>query len=79
MYLAPAEVPFGTDFVLVDLFAAPGNLLKAGLKLGPIAQLSPTIPNDPSLCGVALFSQALHLDLTLPLRLTNSVDVYIGL
>ncbi len=79
MYVAPSAVPFGSDVILVDLFAPGGNLLKLGLKLGPLVQLSPTIPNDPSLCGLALYSQVWHVDPVLPLRLSNAVDIFIGL
>ena len=36
------------------------------------------IPNDPSLCGLALYSQVWHVDLTLPVRLSNAMDLYLG-
>ncbi|MFT7663713.1 MAG: hypothetical protein ACI87A_001940 [Planctomycetota bacterium] len=79
MYVAPASVPFGTDVVLVDLFAPPGNLLKTGIKAGPIASLSLTIPNDPNLIGAAVYTQGVHVDTVLPLRMSNAEDIYLGL
>jgi len=78
MYVAPDFNPFGTDVILVDLFAPFGNLLNAPVKPGPTATLNRTIPNDPTLCGVVVYMQAWHVDVVLPLRLTNALDIYIG-
>lgn len=79
-YLAPAEIPLGgpgSDFALVlpvgpELFSFP-------LLPGPTAEVKVTIPAHPTLCGVTLYSQAVHLDGALSLRASNAQDLYIGI
>ena len=77
-YLAPGALPFGSDVILVDLASPPGGFLTLGPQTGPVASFGSPIPNNPALCGVVVATQAAHLDLALPVRLTNAVDLYLG-
>ncbi|MEM7309703.1 MAG: hypothetical protein AAF682_23710 [Planctomycetota bacterium] len=74
---APAAIPFGSDVILVDPFGP--ELLGLPLLPGPVPSWSVPLPGDPLFCGLTIFTQAVHVDLTLPLRFTNAVDAFLGL
>jgi len=81
-YLAPAEIYIGGgvsggDYALV-LPVGP-QLLPLPLLRGPTAEVTLPIPQLPILCGVTLYSQAVHIGSILPLRASNAQDLYFGL
>jgi hypothetical protein len=76
-FLAPAAIPFGSDVILVNPLGP--ELLHLPPLPEPVPSWTVPVPSDPAFCGVAIFTQGVHLDLGLPLRFTNAVDVYLGL
>ncbi|WP_145062852.1 hypothetical protein [Engelhardtia mirabilis] len=76
-YLAPAVLPFGGDVILVDFTGL--ELLGLPVGVGPVASWSLPLPASPVLCGLPVYTQGVHADLAQPLRLSNAVDVYLGL
>lgn len=76
-YAGSASLPFGTDVILVDL-SGP-ELLALPVQAGALLTWSLPLPNDSSLCGAVVSTQGVHIDLALELRLSNALDVYLGL
>lgn len=76
-YAGSAALPFGTDVVLVDL-SGP-ELLALPVQAGGLLTWSLPLPSDSSLCGAVVSTQGVHIDLALELRLSNALDVYLGL
>lgn len=76
-YAGSAALPFGTDVILVDL-SGP-ELLALPVQAGGLLTWSLPLPNDSSLCGAVVSTQGVHIDLALELRLSNALDVYLGL
>ncbi len=65
------------DWLLINIDST--ILFNSGLLSGPIAQTSAVIANDPSMCGITIYTQAKLVNGTpRPLRLTNSQDLRIG-
>ena len=73
--------------------AAPGNnVLNGGqvfllsgplvfslpLQAGPIASWTAPIPTDPSLAGLSLYTQAIHIFGVTPFALSNALDMLVG-
>jgi len=79
LQLAPAEIPFGSQFILVNINNPSGGVLSLAPAFGPLAQWSLPIPNSAALCGLLLSTQAVHAGGAAPLELTNANDVYLGL
>ena len=61
------------------LLATGSRIFKLPLRLGPVANYTQTIPNDLSLAGVELFTQAVHVFGLTPFALSNAVDFVVGL
>jgi hypothetical protein len=68
----------GQTVLCLDL-AGSGELLGLPLTAGPMASFSTTIPNDLSLCGIGVCTQAVHIGGVVPFRLSNAVDLILGL
>ena len=48
------------------------------LRAGPTPTWTVTVPNDPGLAGLPVFSQAVHLSGVTPFALSNAVDLCLG-
>ena len=48
------------------------------LKPGPIASWSAPVPNDPSLAGIVVYTQAVHVFGVTPFALSNAQDLVLG-
>lgn len=66
-------------FLLVDPSSRPSVWFPPLTLTGPLAQFSFSIPNDPSLCGHVVFTQAVHAGGAPGLVLTNSQDLTFGM
>jgi len=70
----------------IDVTLAGGQHLLCGgpsfyatpLEPGPLADFSIPVPNDPDLCGISVYTQALHIGGVTPFRLSNAQDLVIG-
>jgi hypothetical protein len=69
----PAELPLAMGTLLVDLTAPP-----IVVSTPPGAPFSIPIPDDCTLSGIELCSQAASIDSQLCIRLTNALDITIG-
>jgi len=74
-----ANRPLDSGFFALIFVDSP-LVFRIGPLNGPIAQTSQVVANDPSLCGLTIFSQAkLHNVANRPFALTNSQDLFVGL
>ncbi len=75
---APRTRPLDSgDWILINIDSV--ILLNTGPLNGPIAQTTQVVSNDPSTCGVTIYTQAkLHGAAARPFRLTNSQDLVLG-
>jgi len=78
-YAQPTSVDLGGgSTLLVDAGSAGGELLRLPLKSGPVATYDIAIPPVGSLCGLAIYTQAVHVDPALPMVLSNAQDLILG-
>jgi plastocyanin len=78
-YLSPLELALGGGQVILANVADPvGEVLMQGVKPGPTAVFSIPVPNDPALCGITAFTQAVHIGAVSPFALSNAQDVTVG-
>jgi hypothetical protein len=69
--------PGGQRLLCADL-GGSGELLALAPQAGPLANVQGAIPNDSSLCGVVLCTQALHVGGVMPFALSNANDLIVG-
>lgn len=78
-YFSPASIPLpGGQVLLVNVFDPGGEVFGLGLGGGNPATFSLSVPNDPSLCGASVSTQAIHVGGVTPFALSNAVDLVIG-
>jgi hypothetical protein len=70
--------PAGQVLLAFDL-GGSGELLGQPVVPGPMAAYNISIPNDMSLCGVAVFTQAVHFGGVTPFQLSNARDLVLGI
>ena len=76
---SPVSITLGGGQVLLcfDL-GGNGELLGASPQPGPNALFLLPVPNDTSLCGLSLTTQAIHFGGVAPFALSSAVDVVVG-
>ena len=67
----------GQVLLALDLFGS-GELLGLASQAGPVAAFGVAVPNDLSLLGFGLFTQAIHLGGVTPFALSNANDLVVG-
>lgn len=72
--LAGGQTVLCIDQGSAELFTGSG----LGPIFGPTASLNVSVPNDQTLCGMTLYSQAVHVGGVLPFALSNAQDCTIG-
>ncbi|MFT5291015.1 MAG: choice-of-anchor B domain-containing protein [Planctomycetota bacterium] len=78
-YLTSLNLPLaGGQVLLVNVADAGGELLGLPFMAGPIATFNAGIPNDTSLCGLRLSTQAFHAGGVFPFALANAQDLVVG-
>lgn len=78
-YVQPASIDLGAgQTLLVDVASPGGELLRLPLQAGPVATFEIAIPASGSLCGLVVYTQAVHLDPGLPPMLGNAQDLILG-
>ncbi len=65
-------------FLLVDPSSTPSAWFPPVVLNGPTAQLSYAIPNDSALCGLRIFTQAVHAGGAPGIALSNAQDLLFG-
>jgi hypothetical protein len=60
------------------LLVGGNRIFRLPLKTGPVATWSALIPNDPSLAGWPIYSQAVHVLGVTPFALSNAQDLFVG-
>ena len=73
------NVTLGNGQTLLALDAGSGAQLATEVQPGPLASFSMEIPNAPSLLGLRLATQALHVGDVVPFALSNAQDLLVGL
>lgn len=73
--VASANLPLGGGVVLL---IAGQKVLKLSPQPGPLASWSVPLPNDTSLAGLSLFSQAVHVFGAPSIALSNAQDLCLG-
>ena len=63
---------------LVDVTDPNGELLGFSIQPGPLATFDFPVPNEYSLCGLEVFSQAIHFGGVQPFALSNAQDLRAG-
>lgn len=76
-YASSLTLPFQGRTILVNILDPGGELLALPLAPGPIANIIVTIPNDPCLAGLPLFTQGIHVG-GAPYVLSNAQDLVLG-
>ena len=74
-HLTPGNTTLGGGQVL--LISGPKQF-ELPLTAGPIASWTMTLPNDPTLAGLTLYTQAAHLFGVTPFALSNAQDLLLG-
>ena len=64
--------------LLVGNGTLTGELLQLPLELGPLATFTVNLPLDPTLAGLTVYTQALHIGGVQPFALSNAVDYVLG-
>ena len=64
--------------MLVNVADPAGEQLGLALTAGPVALFHLSVPNDSALCGIAVYSQAIHVGGVSPFALSNAYDMTIG-
>ncbi|MEW6072022.1 MAG: hypothetical protein AB1726_05405 [Planctomycetota bacterium] len=78
-FAAPLTLTLGGGQVLlVDIADPNGELLSLPFVPGPLATFDVPIPSDPSLAGMAVATQALHIGAVQPFALSNALDLQLG-
>ena len=44
----------------------------------PVVEFDTSVPNDPTLLGLRLYTQALHAGTVVPFALSNAIDLTVG-
>jgi hypothetical protein len=73
--VAPANAALGGG---QRLLIGGQTLFKLPAQPGPVATWSGLVPNDPSVVGVTLYTQAVHLFGVTPFALSNAQDLCLG-
>jgi len=68
----------GGQTVLANVADPNGELLGWPTATGPIATFPFSVPPDPALAGLTVFTQALHLGGVQPFALSNAQDLVPG-
>jgi hypothetical protein len=68
------EILAGGQALLIDVFHTGGEILRLPLLPAPVSYTF-TVPVDPSLCGVTLSTQAVHLLGARPFALSNAIEL----
>ena len=55
-----------------------GEVLNLSAQFGPLATFDVLLPNDLSLAGLPIFTQAVHLGAVQPFALSNAIDLVLG-
>ena len=75
----PLTLPLANGATLLALdIGGNGELLGLSPAAGPIANFFLNFPNDESLCGLRIYSQALLFGTTFPFKLSNAQDWIVG-
>jgi hypothetical protein len=74
---ATIALPGGQVLLCAD-GSGSGELLGLPPAAGPLATFDSAVPNDPTLCGARIYSQALHLGGVAPFALSNAQDLVIA-
>jgi NADPH-dependent 2,4-dienoyl-CoA reductase/sulfur reductase-like enzyme len=72
--IAKMEILAGGQALLIDVFHTGGEMLRLPLLPAPVSYTF-TVPVDPSLCGVTLSTQAVHLLGARPFALSNAIEL----
>jgi hypothetical protein len=77
---SPVSITLGGGQTLLCLdLLGNGEILGQTLVAGPVANVSVLVPDDPSLCGLSVCTQAVHIGGVVPFRLSNAQDLVLGL
>ncbi|MFT5292388.1 MAG: hypothetical protein ACI82F_004475, partial [Planctomycetota bacterium] len=68
----------GGQELLVNITDPGGEVLGLAALAGPIAGFVLAIPNDSSLSGVEVYTQAAHFGGVVPFALGNALDLVLG-
>ncbi|MEW6072565.1 MAG: VCBS repeat-containing protein [Planctomycetota bacterium] len=68
----------GGQTLLIDPTDPGAEILGWPVGVGPVAEFRFPIPDDPSLAGLRLFTQAAHLGGVSPFALSNALDLTLG-
>lgn len=78
-YTQPASIDLGNgQSLLVNAGAPGGELFRLPLESGPVASFDLPIPPIGALCGVTLYTQAVHVDPGIPTVFSNAQDLTLG-
>jgi hypothetical protein len=68
----------GGQVVLVNVADPVGEVLGFSIDAGPTAVFQATVPNDGALCGIRVYTQAIHVGGVIPFALSNAIDATVG-
>jgi len=69
----------GLQVLLVNALDPAAFVFQLPAMPGPVATWSVAIPNDMSLVGLTVYTQAVHVGAAGPFALSNALDLLIGL
>jgi hypothetical protein len=69
----------GGQVLLCSDVGGSGELLRQTPMAGPFAVFSVEVPLDASLCGLPVYTQAVHFGTVTPFALSNAQDLVVGL
>ena len=78
-FATPADSPLaGGATLLVNANDPSGELLTQAPQVGPVASFTIAVPNDLTLAGLQLATQAIHFGAVSPFALSNAQDLQLG-